>query len=262
MTAQMAAAAAPAILITFPPSLDCELARFVLGHHAVPYEERRHTLLFSFLSTLLHGGTLRFPLLYGGSHPTLASARKMIDYFDARSPADRALLLAGSDHDRVEADWKQFNAELGGAIAVCAYFHLLPHRAIMIRPLTEGTPSYEVAAVRAAYPLFAGFLKLVLGLSPESAVKALGQIREVVQSVDARLADGRRYLVGERFSLSDMSFANALAPLVLPPEYGGPLPTLAEMPPELGAVVEEMQSRPAGRFALRIYRDHKRAAPR
>ena len=58
-----------------------------------------------------------------------------------------------------------------------------------------------------------------------------------------------------------MSFANALAPLVLPPEYGGPLPTFDEMPPELQAVVREMQSHPAGQFALRIYRDHKRPAP-
>ena len=261
MTAQPAAAAAKAGLTTFPPSLDCELSRFVLGYYAVPYEERRHTVLFSFLATLWHGGTLHFPLLYGGGHPTLDTVRKMIDHFDAGCPADRKLLLAGSDHDSVEADWTQFNATLGGATAVFSYFHLLPHRAIMIRPLSEGTPSYEVAAVRAAYPVFAGFLKLALHLSPASAEKSLGQIREVVQSVDARVADGRRYLVGDRFSLSDMSFANALGPLVLPPEYGGPLPGFDEMPPELQAVVKEMQAHPAGQFALRIYRDHKRAAP-
>ena len=71
MTAHSAAAPAKATLITFPPSLDCELSRFVLGYYAVPYEEVRHTVLFSFLSTLLHGGTLHFPLLYGGGHPTL-----------------------------------------------------------------------------------------------------------------------------------------------------------------------------------------------
>src|SRR6202035_1110034 len=184
-----AAAPAKATLITFPPSLDCELGRFVLGYYAIPYEEVRHTVLFSFISTLWHGATLHFPLLYGGGGPTIHTARKMIDQFDASCPADRKLLLAGSDHDAVEADWTHFSATLGGSTAVYAYFHLLPHRAIMIRPLTEGTPPYEVAAVRAAYPLFAGFLKLALHLSPESAEKALGQIRQVVQSVDARLAD-------------------------------------------------------------------------
>ena len=261
MTAHSAATPAKATLITFPPSLDCELSRFVLGHYEIPYEEVRHTVLFSFFSTLVHGLTLRFPLLYGHGYPTLNEVRQMIDHFDARCPADRKLLRTGSDHAAVEADWTQFNATLGGSTAVYAYFHLLPHRAIMIRPLTEGTPSYEVASVRAAYPLFSGFLKLGLRLTPENAKKALGQIRQVVQSVEGRLADGRRYLVGDRFSLSDMSFANALSPLVLAPEYGGPLPTFDEMPPELQATVKEMQSRPGGQFALRIYHDHKRPAP-
>jgi len=149
MTAHSAAAPAKATLITFPPSLDCELSRFVLGYYAIPYEEVRHTVLFSFFSTLWHGGTLHFPLLYGGGYPTLDTIRKMIDQFDASCPADRKLLLAGSDHDAVEADWTQFNAVLGGATASYAYFHLLPHRAIMIRPLTEGTPFYEVAAAPA-----------------------------------------------------------------------------------------------------------------
>ena len=131
----------------------------------------------------------------------------------------------------------------------------------MIRPLSEGTPNYEVLAVRWAYPLFAGFLRLALHLSASVAQEALGQIRTVVQSVDARLADGRRYLAGDRFSLSDMTFANALAPLVLPDGYGRPLPSFAEMPPALQSVIAEMQSHPAGQFALRIYRDHRAGVP-
>ena len=259
-----AAPAAPgkAKVITFPPSLDCELSRFLLGHYGVPYEEQRHTVLFSFFHTLLHGATLYFPLLYGGGYQPLKNVRQMIDFFDARCPAGRNLLLSGRERDNVEADWTQFNATLGGATAAFAYFHFLPHRAIMIRPLSEGTPAYEADAVRWAYPLFAGFLRLALKLSASRAKEALGQIRQVVQSVDARLADGRRYLVGDRFSLSDMAFANALAPLVLPPGYGGPLPSFAEMPPEVQSVVTEMQGHPAGQFALRIYRDHRGTAPR
>jgi glutathione S-transferase len=132
----------------------------------------------------------------------------------------------------------------------------------MLRPLSEGTPAYEVDAVHWAYPLFAGFLRMALQLSASRAQEALGQVRQIVQSVGTRLAGGRRYLVGDRFSLSDMAFANALAPLVLPSGYGGPLPTFAEMPPEVRSVVTEMQAHPAGQFALRIYRDHRGVAPR
>jgi glutathione S-transferase len=245
------------ILITFPPSLACELSRFLLAYYCIPYEERRHTLIFSFFATLWHGSTLHFPLFYGDSYRPLDTVRKMIDYFDPRCPDDRNLLLTGRDRERAEADWTAFWGTLGGATAAFAYFHLLPHRQIMIRPLSEGTPDYEVLAVRWAYPLFAGFLRFALHLSASVAQEALGQIRTVVQSVDARLADGRRYLVGDRFSLSDMAFATALAPLVLAEGYGGPLPSFHEMPPALQSVITEMQSHPAGQFALRIYRDHR-----
>ena len=82
-----------------------------------------------------------------------------------------------------------------------------------------------------------------------------------MQSVDDRLADGRNYLVGDRFSLSDMSFAEALAPLVLPANDGAPLPTFDEMPAALQSLCTELRARPAGRFALRIYHDHRGATP-
>jgi glutathione S-transferase len=253
-------AAGRATMITFPPSLDCELGRFLLVRYGIPYTERRHTILFNFLATLWHARTLRFPVLYDGGYPTLDATRKMIDYFDPIARDARKLLRPGADGAQIEADWAQFNGTLGGAVAVFAYFHLLPHRAIMLRPLSEGTPAGEVLAVRLCYPLFAAFLRFALKLSPANVAAALTQIRQVVQSIDERLADGRLYLVGDRLTLSDVALANALSPLVLPPETEAPLPALAEMPPELQAVVKEMQSRPAGQFALRIYREYRRRA--
>jgi len=131
-----------ATLITFPPSLDCELARFLLAHYRVPYQERRHAFIFNFFATLLHGCTLHFPLLYNDSYK-LDTVRKMIDYFDPLCPADRNLLLAGAEHTQVESDWTLFNSTLGGATATFAYYHLLPLRDVMIRPLSEGTPAFE-----------------------------------------------------------------------------------------------------------------------
>jgi glutathione S-transferase len=199
-------------------------------------------------------------LAYGDNY-RLDIVRKMIDYFDPLCPADRSLLLAGADRALVEADWTPFNSTLGGATAVFAYYHLLPHRDIMIRPLSEGTPSFEVFAVRMAYPVFAGLLHILLRLSESNAAAALEQIKTVVKSVDDRLADGRRYLVGDRFSLSDMAFAVALAPLVLPENNGAPLPTLAEMPAAMQSLYAELRARPAGQFALRIYQDHREGTP-
>ncbi|WP_342152800.1 glutathione S-transferase C-terminal domain-containing protein [Methylorubrum sp. SB2] len=249
-------------LVTFPPSLDCELARFLLGQYRVPYGEDRHTLIFSFAVTLWKAQTLHFPLLSGAGRPPLDSVRKMIDGLDPLAPSELQLLptFGTKERDAVEADWPRFNATLGGAVAVFSYFHLLPHRAIMLRPLSEGTPWFERLTVRLAYPVFKGLLTYLLKLSPANVETALTQIRSVVAGVDARLADGRPYLVGDRFTLSDMAFANALGPLVLPPRYGGPLPTYGEMPLILQQTIAEMRARPAGRFAMRIYAEHRRSS--
>jgi glutathione S-transferase len=243
-------------LITFPPSLDSELARFLLHHYRVQHREQRHTLIFSCFATVAHGFTPLFPLLYSDSY-RLSPVRQIVDHFDPICPTERKLLPSNADRDKLEADWSLFNDTLAFASAIFAYYHLLPHKEIMLRPLSEGTPDFEVRAVENAYPVFAGLLRVLLLLTPSRAEEALGRARKVMSEVDARIADGRRYLVGNRFSLSDMAFAVAAAPLVLPDTYGGPLPSFDQMPGNVQAVIREMRQQPAGQFALRIYREHR-----
>lgn len=245
------------VLITFPPSIDCETSRFLVNHYGIESCERRHTFIFSTFVTLWHGFTPRFPLLYGDSLRCVGP-RPIVDHFDPGAPADLQLLPTDqNDRNQVEADWTLFNTTLAFASADFAYYYLLPHRDLMMRPLTEGVPNFERTTVERAYPLFRGLMSLLLGLSPKKTQEAATQIRTIFDSVDTRLADGRNFLVGGRFTLSDVAFAVAAAPAVLPPGYGGPIPSFEEMPPEVQALVTEMRSHPAGSFALRIYREQR-----
>lgn len=245
------------VLITFPPSLDSETGRFLVEHYGIESCERRHALIFSSFVTMWHGFTPVFPLLYGDSF-RLAGPRAIVDYFDPQSPAELKLLPADpSGLQTVEADWPLFNESLAFATATFAYYYLLPHRNLMIRPLSEGTPAFERKTVELAYPVFAGVLRVLLRLSLRKVQEASAQIRTMFGEVDARLADGRKFLVGERLTLSDIAFAVAAAPVVLPDGYGGPIPPFEEMPAEVQAIVTEMRSHAAGAFALRIYREQR-----
>jgi glutathione S-transferase len=84
-------------------------------------------------------------------------------------------------------------------------------------------------------------------------------VREVFDSVGERLSDGRRFLVGDRFSAADLTFAALSAPMIVPPEYGVPLPQPDELPAAMAGVVRELRSHPAGQFALDMYRRERRA---
>jgi glutathione S-transferase len=245
-----------AVLISFPPSLDCELARFLLAHHAFAHVERPHALIFSSFASLWRGFTVRFPLLRVPGH-RLCPVREVVDYLEPLAAPERRLLPETGARQAADADWGLFNGTLAFATATFGYHHLLRHRRIMIRPLSKGAPRFEVFAVRWFYPVFAGLLRLMLRLTDDRAAAALDTVRGVLDGVDARLADGRRYLAGDHFSLSDMAFAVALSPLVLPEPYGGALPSLGEMPAVMRHAIVEIRARPAGQHALRIYRDHR-----
>ena len=245
------------VLITFPPSLDSELGRFLTEHYGIEHVERRHTLIFSSFVTLLHGWTVRFPLLYNRTY-SLVGPRGIVDYFDARSAPELKLCPADPVlRQQMESDWETFNNTLAFATARFAYYHLLPNRGLMLRPLSEGTPTFEQDVVKAVYPVFSGLLRLLLWLTADHAKQSLEQARKVFKGVDDRLAKGARYLVGDSLSLSDLAFAVAAAPLVLPPSYGGPMPSYDQMPEPIQGAVNEFRPRRAGAFALRIYEEYR-----
>jgi len=240
-------------LITFPPSLDCELARFLLAHYGVRHSEEPHAFIFSFFVTLWHAHTVIFPVLYGDS-VALVGPWAIAEFFDRRC-AKNLCLIPNTTRERrqLASDWLLFSQTLAFATARFAYYHLLPHRDIMTRPLSLGAPSYESRIVAAGYPIFSAALSRLLSLSEEKSLDSLEQVRTVFNWVDIRLSFSKGYLVGDRLSLSDISFAVAAAPVVMPAEYGGAIPNLGEMPLAMKAVIKEMREHPAGHFALRIY---------
>lgn len=249
------------VLITFPPSLDSELARFLLKHYGVDHQEKPHAFIFASLVTLWHAGTAVFPLLYSHSFK-LIGPKPMADYFDPRSAPNLCLFPQDAAATRqVDSDWTLFNDTLAFATAKFAYYHLLPYRDLMIRPLSLGTPKFESKTVEVAYPVFAGLLRTLLGLTAQKAQQSLDQVRTVFDAVDTRLAGQQDFLVGDRLTLSDIAFAVAAAPMVLPPAYGGPIPPFDQMPAPVQAAVNEMRGRPAGAFALRVYAEQRNRLP-
>jgi glutathione S-transferase len=96
-----------------------------------------------------------------------------------------------------------------------------------------------------------------LNVNDDSVRDAVVRVDEEFDAVGERLADGRRYLVGDRFSAADLTFAALAAPLVAPPVYGTPLPQPDDMHEEMRAAVLRWRAHPAGAFALRMFAEER-----
>jgi glutathione S-transferase len=100
-------------------------------------------------------------------------------------------------------------------------------------------------------------LRRYLRIDAARARAALDGVTRVFDEVADRLSDGRRFLVDDRFTAADLTFAALSAPVLLPARYGSPLPPPEVMPRAVAREVRRLRDHPAGIFADRLYREER-----
>jgi len=108
-------------------------------------------------------------------------------------------------------------------------------------------------------PLARRLVRAAYKVSAEGAQRSLQQVEAVFQQVDRQLSDGRRFLVGDRFSAADLTFASLAAPVLYPQGYRAVHPPLEAMSAATRAQVELLRATPAGQFALRLFAEERGA---
>jgi len=152
-----------------------------------------------------------------------------------------------------------FDEELGPHIRLLA-FHELGKDRERLRAVVEHTAPAPLARMPGAGAAYVRLLTaLRFGARDEQAAEvARGRIIAVLDRLDAELeAVEGDYLVGEKFTVADLTAASLFYPLVLPEE--GPLP--ADQPPAAG--IEEfrapLKERRGFRWVIEMFRRHRRA---
>lgn len=245
------------VLITIPISHYCEKARWALDRAGIPFEERAHLQVLHWIPVARAGGKKTAPVLVWGDR-VYAESADIVAAASAEAPPGRGLFPDDPDlAAEARALQVDFDANLGPEGRRWLYFQLRGRRDIAIDYGCAGVPAWQRRALPFAYPLAARIIDRYLDVTPATAARAEAAVRAGFDAVAERLGDGRPYLCGERFSIADLTFASLASPLLMPPEYGVPLPQPDELPAAMAATVYELREHPAGAHALRMFREER-----
>ena len=149
-----------------------------------------------------------------------------------------------------------FDVELGPHIRRLAFYLLLPFPDTVVAMFSQESGWAARAAFRAAFPMVRPMMKKAMRIDRQGA--ELGRAKTVA-ALDriAKELGPAGYLVGDRFTVADLTAAALLSPLVAPPEFPYPPPPMPE--PVLEAR-SSLSKHPAFQWVLDTYRRHRGAS--
>ena len=239
-------------LVTIPLSHFCEKARWALDLAGLRYEEEGHAPLMHLVGTRRRGGRST-PLLVTPDG-VLRDSTDILAWVDRRHPLYPQWPDGRADALALE---EELDTQLGPHVRRLGYYHVFQVPAVARRLVTHNAPRWEAGLVRAGFPILRGLMRKSMRIDAEGARRSHDKVVASFDAVSKRLADGRRYLVGEAFGAADLTFAALAGPILFPPEHPMPWPPAHERPAALREISEALAATPAGQHALRMYRAHR-----
>jgi glutathione S-transferase len=241
------------VLWHFPISHFNEKVRWALDWKGIPHV--REALSTSYLPRALWAtGQPRLPILFIDGKPYADSTRIIAEIerrwpnhpLYPREPALRRRALALED-------W--FDEELGPAVRTALIgpmFDVDPEAAVAT--LMTGMGDAPMRRVGPILPMFVRYYRWRHAITPETVRKAKTQVLAALDRLEAEVGSSG-HLVGDRFSIADLTAAALFSPIVRPAEF----PYLPEgaPPPTFVAYRDELAGRPGIEWVREIYRRHR-----
>ncbi|NOY89690.1 MAG: glutathione S-transferase [Deltaproteobacteria bacterium] len=242
-----------------------EKARWALERFSVPYEDKRY-LPFLHIPVIhrVHGGragktdraSTRYstPVLRTPSGLVLADSAAIVAYVSETFAGPEDDLYADPEAAELE---QRFHDVLGVHTRRAAYAFLFERPSLIQSVIDHNVSRAQARLFRIARPAAQFGLRRLLRIDEAGVARSTHKTRDEFAAMGERLADGRPFLLGERFSAADLAFAALAAPALLPEAYSAWLPPLEELPPRARALTRELRKTRAGAFVMRLYREER-----
>jgi glutathione S-transferase len=213
----------PLVLYQFAFSHYNEKVRWTLDHKGLP-SQRRSLLPGLHERTLrrLSGGPTTTPLLQDGDR-TICGSAAIVAHLEARAPSP-ALFPSDAEARREAEDWvARLDERVGPAVRLALFHELLQDPDYAARMFATGQSALKGGLYRRLFPRLVPMLRRRMAIDDETAAAARATIETELNRVDeASRASG--YLVGDRFSVADLTAGSLFFPLFFPPQISFDLP--------------------------------------
>src|SRR5438874_2069718 len=243
----------PPVLWHFPISHYNEKARWALDWKGIPHVRR--ALAMSYVPRALWAtGQAKLPILFLDGQ-AIADSTRIIEALERLQPEPALYPRDEAARRRALALEDFFDEEVGHAVRTAIVGPLFAHDPVSAGSvLTTGMGAGARRAVRAVLPAFRAFYKLRHGIDDAAIAVAPARVRAGLDRIAAELGPSG-HLVGDAFSVADLTAAALFSPIVLPPEF--PYPPPEPRPRHVLALRASLEGHPAFRWVLETYRRYR-----
>ena len=246
-------------LITLALSPYNDFGRWSLDRAGIAYAEERKPLVGHALASRRAGGKGTTPVLVTEDE-VIGESAEIAEWADHHGDPPDPLFPTGADGEEVRGLVRHFGEDLGTITRPLFWSSLIRDLDLANRlwsqGLSERAKRVQPWLLRASKPL----IRRGTDVKRDSVETLPPRIRAIFDEVAARLSKQKR-IVGKRVTAADLSFAAMAAPALMPPE-GHPTryPDLDELTEPVANAMRELRAHPAGKYALRMYREERGAA--
>jgi glutathione S-transferase len=99
-------------------------------------------------------------------------------------------------------------------------------------------------------------MKRFMNIHEEPAMRSRAKTVQALDRLERELG-GNDYLVGDSFSVADLTAASLFYPLALPPEFPYTSPAFEDLPDGAREFIGSMRERPGAQWVGEMYRRHR-----
>lgn len=229
-----------------------EKARWALDFKKIPHVRRSLLPGAHVPRVLWMTGQKAVPVLVLNGK-TIADSTRIIEALERWRPDPPLYPRDPQARERALALEEFFDEELGPHIRRAWFFEVMPDADYTVAQIAIGWGAPTRRVYRALYPVIGTIMKMDMKINAAGAQVGRQKVQAALDRIAAELQPSG-YLVGDAFSIADLTAAALLFPLLMPPEFPYPLIT----PPASAANYRaSVAGHPAIQWASDIYRRHR-----